>query len=181
MLESLCFRIFKILLFSRWWKFSSFSEKSCSEVARFFATDGRTINTRLWFLLLLPRITTQIIIFESFSNCQQLGIDAARANLREYRGIVAPAMEMYEAKRCDSCHQSFTNPSSHCIKSCCPTSCYTSKILTTVLMEFGVLPRARSEVFTLNDSHPKRVCDRQISNFDLQPESTFCCLQFSRK
>ncbi len=54
-------------------------------------------------------------------------------------------------------------------------------ILTTGLMEFGVLRRVRFEVFALRNPHPKRLCARQISNFDLQPESTFHCLQFSRK
>lgn len=72
MLDSLYVHIFKILSFLHWWKFSSFSEKSCSGVARFFATDGRTINTRLSFLLSLPRIPTQIIIFESFSIANSL-------------------------------------------------------------------------------------------------------------
>jgi hypothetical protein len=91
-------------------------------------------------------------------------------------------MEMRAAGTLDSNHQSFNQPLFSMHQEFLSDILLHSTILKTFYIVFYCRQEQIFEGFALRDPHPlKPLCDRQISNLDLQPEFTFYGLQFSRK
>jgi hypothetical protein len=90
-------------------------------------------------------------------------------------------MEMHAAGTYDSNHQSFNQ----LLFSMHQEYLFDILLHSTILETFCTVLYCRQaqifEGFALRDPHPKPLCDRQISNSDLQPECTSYGLQFSRK